>query len=309
MDLLTALRQKFGTVNVSGEFYYFECPTCAVDNRRKKKRYIGITGGVSGCWICQQRFTLAELLKGRNVDIQMDGATKMTLDRLKKEKKQQATTLPYTKLIPINQLPDDHVAKRFLRKDHLHDFDIYAERYGIGFIPKDGGTVYRYSKPFITSAERLYFPAFFNGQYIGWQLRSIPGTEYGDLPDCRKYHHCFSKGNYLYNYDQAVKHKFVIVVEGVKKALKFTNAVATWGKGISQYQKQLLLSWSTIILMLDAEAETQAQALQMQLEYQKLGRICINIDLGKYGYPSPDEAEKDKLHEIVCREFSTITGI
>jgi DNA primase len=88
-------------------------------------------------------------------------------------------------------------------------------------------------------------------------------------------------------------------VEGVKKALKLPNAVATFGKGISPAQKQLIQEWKKITLMLDGEDQTQALAQELASEFKYNGRQVVNVDLREYGLTSPDEGTVEQLKQIV----------
>ncbi len=118
-----------------------------------------------------------------------------------------------------------------------------------------------------------------------------------------RYMHLFPKGEHLFNYHTAKQYDSVIVVEGAKKALKLANSVATLGKGISDKQKQLIQEWKNVILVLDSEEGAQRLALDIQREFRMNGRRCFNIDLGKYGFASPDEATTEELQAIIQKEI------
>ena len=116
--------------------------------------------------------------------------------------------------------------------------------------------------------------------------------------------HLFPKGNHLFNYAFAKTYKDVVVVEGVKKALKLGNSVATLGKGISHNQKQLIQEWKTITLVLDGEEKTQELAREIQHEFTTNGRRCINVDLRDYGFESPDDTTTEQLQYIIQQEHA-----
>jgi hypothetical protein len=174
------------------------------------------------------------------------------------------------------------------------------------FVPAEGGKVFRSSPPFTTSAERLVFPVFYKEGLVGWQMRSIPGTFYGDRKDVVRYYHLFDKGSYLYNYDEASKYEEVVVTEGVKKALKFPNGVATWGACLSRNQLRLIQGWNRIVMLLDGEEhnETQQKARSFVAGLKAAGKTVINIDLRKYGAVSPDDLPADILQAIVKEEWN-----
>jgi DNA primase len=109
----------------------------------------------------------------------------------------------------------------------------------------------------------------------------------------------------VFNYDNAIQHDEVIVVEGVKKALKFPNAVATWGTGISNPQMQIIQQWDRIVMMLDGEEHngTQQRAKEFVEGLKTAGKKAINIDLRSYGVTSPDDLPAETLQNIVREEW------
>lgn len=209
--------------------------------------------------------------------------------------------------VPVNKLPTDHPAVKFLNKDHIHNLDRIYNTYGVIYVPLEQGVVVNGS-PLVTSGERLIFPVVMRNTLIGWQMRSIPGTRMGDRDGVIKYYHLFDKGSALYNYDEAKHFKIVIVTEGVKKCWKFPNAIATLGKGISDQQLQLLQEWGCIVFFYDGEDKTQekAQAIVQQLCIG--GYRAVNIDPRKYGFPSPDEMTAEQANTIVMNEWSEKYG-
>jgi hypothetical protein len=233
--------------------------------------------------------------------IQVSNPAIVTVEEPKKEHA-LARKMPGTKFIPVNQLPLDHPAIKFLHKDYLFELDRYYNDYGIVFCPCDGGVTFK-SKPFTSSAERLIFPVRFRGEMIGWQMRSIPGTIYGDRTDVIKYYHLFNKGSVLFNYDKAKQYQTVVLVEGVKKALKLPNAVACFGKDLTDTQVQLLSEWPNIIVCLDSQDIAQAIGRRVTDSLRSFGRNAVNVDLGVYGFPSPDEMTSDQLSFVLFNEW------
>jgi hypothetical protein len=307
--LIAALMKQFGQVKTTGNGWIrIPCPTCNEKNKKKFKRYVSATSRFSNCFIC-----------GRHVDIQdlLGGHYMPTFDpneprqHVEKKVDPRAFELPCTKYTPINQLPLDHPAIKFLHKDHLFDLDRYWENYGIMYVPYDGGKVFLSCKPYTTSSERIIFPVFFQHNFVGWQMRSVPGTFFGNREDVIRYYHIFDKGSYLYNYDWAKMHKDVVVVEGAKKALKFPNGVATWGTGISVRQVQLIQEWDRIAIMLDAEDHnnTQKRAIELVDGLRAVGKEAINIDLRRYQAISPDDLPSDVLQGIVKEEWHEQRGL
>lgn len=300
-QIKTALEKVVGKTTLSPKGWLrMACPTCSPHDSKKKKRFLSLNTGTSHCFICKKRLDIQALLWG-NLPIAEDIKKEVT------KPEDVEVKLPGCKFIPVNMLSVDHPAIRFLVKDHLTDFDLYYNRYGAVYCPAEGGQVLN-SYPYTTSAERLIFPVKSNGKLIGWQMRSIPGTFYGDRSDVVRYYHKFSKGSYLYNSENVKKDNIVIVVEGIKKAWKLPdNCVATLGKGVSSEQIKLLQAYKRIVVMLDADknlSDTTQKEARILAKGLSDSRQCMNIDLGKYGIPSPDEATSQQLMDIVFKEWS-----
>lgn len=308
--LVEALKQKFKQVKGQGDWLRIPCPTCAPHNRSKMKRYVPAHGFTSNCFICGIKQDVSFLLGADYYPSQVDTADFEDTDT--QEVDPRALVLPYSSAIPINQLSQDHPAVKFLAVDHLTDLDAYANIHKIVYVPYEGGMTFINShRTYITSAERLVFPVFFEQQLAGWQMRSLPGTFYGDKDGDIRYYHVFNKGSYLYNYDQAKNHKRVIVVEGVKKALKFPNGVATWGSGISRKQLKLIQKWDEIVMMLDSDEgnNTQQRARGFVESINAgAGKIkAINVDLDQYGHSSPDDLPSSVLNMIIEEQWNAQT--
>lgn len=293
------LKQKYGKVKIGGaKAYRIACPTCDSRDQKKFKRYVSKFTGKSWCYICNEDLSSLQVLG----DGFIPPSSTPRVEEVEEENP-EARILPGSKFIPLHLLSDQHPAKLFLAKDFLTDYKKYYDDYRIIYCPSDGGKIFN-KFPFISSGDRLIFPVMFKGEFVGWQMRSIPGTTYGDLDTVVKYYHLFPKGSYLYNYDQAIDYESVVVVEGVKKALKFPNAVATWGKGISPDQRQLLFNWKNITIMYDSEPEAQQVGKDLEFSLRNNGRRALNINLGKYGIPSPDEAPAEQLESILAAEWT-----
>ena len=310
--LMIELEKKFGKAKISGNGWIrIPCPTCSVHNRNKMKRYLNASCNTSKCFICGVDMDVQDLVGGNYMPSYDPNEIRKPIE---KKIDPRSLELPCYDYIPINELPFDHPAIKFLHKDFLYDLDSYWENYRMMWIPTESGKVFRSIAPYTTSSERIVFPVFFQGKMIGWQMRSIPGTFYGDRKDVIRYYHLFDKGSHLYNYDRAKQYDEVVVVEGVKKALKFPNGVATWGAGISPQQLKLIQEWPKIVMMLDGEDHnnTQARAKGFVENFKFAGKTAINIDLRKYGGPtitSPDEVDSATLKDIVKEEWHVQYGI
>lgn len=296
-DLLkTALQRAFGTVKEAGEWLRVPCPTCEPKDQKKMKRHVHKRHHHTHCFICANRSSLMELLGPGHTPPPRSTGPEM---EVKKVPHSWAFKLPcLAEPVPVNQLPADHLAVQFLRKDHLLDLDRYHNENGVVWCPSHLGVTI-FNRPFISSAERLLFPVTFSGKLVGWQMRAIPGTTFGDNPACIKYCQLYDKGKYLYNYDIARKSPVVVVVEGVKKALKFHNAVATLGKSITPHQVQLLRAWKRVVILLDGEDSTQELAQTLADGLSLDGGDAIAVDPRTYGFDSPDEATEQECADMV----------
>lgn len=297
---IARLRERFGTVKpASNGWVRIPCPTCHSKDRKKLKRYVRPDTLFNKCFICEMPMQESELVG--DAFIRVSSPAEVVAEEPKKEHP-MARKLPGRRFIPVNQLSTDHPAIKFLHKDHLFDLDRYANDYGICYCPCDSGITFA-SKPFVSSADRLIFPVHFKNELVGWQMRSIPGTVYGDRLDVVKYYHLFNKGSYLFNYDVAKRYETVVLVEGVKKALKLPNAVACFGKDLTDEQVQLLSGWKEIIICLDAQDVAQTIGNRVEASLRGYGRRAINVNLGPYGFPSPDEMTSDELSFVLFNEW------
>ena len=302
--ILKLLKNKFGKAKaVSGGNYRVKCPTREAKNSGKMKRYISPAWPMSNCFICEQLVKVSDILAVDNFEFVSSGGVE-TNDS---EDYPRAKIYPFNKVNFLHALPESEPVIEFMRKDHLFDFTRYSS-IGIAYIPIDGGINLEFDSGYkINTADSLFFPVKYQGKYVGWQLRFIPGTLNGDRLQYMRYLHMFPKGNFLFNYDEAKKYDEVVVVEGVKKALKLPNAVATFGKGISAAQKQLIQEWKKITLILDGEEKTQELARELVSEFKYNGRQVVNVDLRDYGFSSPDEVTSEKLKEIVTKLWIPLT--
>lgn len=295
-ELITILKSRFGSVKKGNkDWIQIKCPSCTPRDAVKRKRGVNIRTLQTKCWLCEVPLTIADLI-GRKIERIEASAYAEDPEH------PQARIIPSDGVIPINELAEDHPARLLFTKDHLNDLTRYWNDNHIGYIPAESAhdIIYTHEdKPDtkVSTANSLVFPVYYHNELVGWQLRFVPGS-----PKFR-YFHIFKKGDYLYNFDLASRFNMVIVVEGVKKALKFPNGVATLGKGISDNQIQKLLNWKNIVFIYDGEDDTQAQTQELVSEINIGSRKCICIDPRKYGFDSPDEMPEDVAQKIVFLEW------
>lgn len=305
-ELITQLTAKFGEVrDGNGDWVRIPCPTCLPKDRYKLKRGVNLVSLFTNCFICGVKQPVRELLNTADFKI-----TNKDRPRVERPEHPQARVVPAKYVVPLHTLTATHPAVQFFAKDHLHDLENYWEKYFIGYIPDDASDDLIYKKPGrkdvrIPTANSIIFPVFFNKVFVGWQLRYVPDTVNGNRMIDRKmrYLHVFKKGEYLYNFDNAINYDSVVLVEGAKKALKLPNAVATLGKGITKDQIRLLTRWSNIIIFYDGEDETQEKASKLMSDFRDVGKQCISIDPRTYNFESPDEMTCEEAELIVFKEW------
>lgn len=310
-QLFQKLKNKFGAAKWGGtEWIQIPCPTCLAKDAPKMKRGINVNTLHTHCFICEQKLSIFDLIG--DVQLQrVDGdQTRVTCEVVEHPQSRQ---LPCKELLPINALTDDHPAIRFLHKDHLYDLDRYWNIFGIGYVSPENAIDIVFKKhdgtqTKISSADSIVFPVRFKNELVGWQCRYVPGTPHGDRMGKLKYLHVFPKGKYLFNYDNAKKYKNIVAVEGIKKALKFPNGVATLGKGVSDRQLQLIQQWKNITLLYDGDDKTQEKFSKIAKQLDLGSTKCLNIDPRKYGFPSPDEMTEEEACKIVYLEWLIKNG-
>ena len=165
------------------------------------KRYLSASWPNSNCFICNEVIALEQLL-GQDIRLASVPATTDV------QEYKYAEILPYTLAIKLTDLAANLPVVEFLNKDHLFNFEYY-DSLGIRYIPAGGGINIAFDSGFtVNTAESLFFPVFGKtNNYVGWQLRFIPGTWNGDRFQFMRYMHLFPKGNHLFNYAFAKQHK------------------------------------------------------------------------------------------------------
>ena len=120
-------------------------------------------------------------------------------------------------------------------------------------------------------AQRIVVPIKRGGQLVGFQARTIRKEE----PKYR-YPPGFSAAKHLFNIDEARRHKWTIIVEGVFDAWRVgKRAVALFGKHMSSTQKLTLVeTWREAVVMLDGDAQVSAVKIARELETQGM-RVSV----------------------------------
>lgn len=131
------------------------------------------------------------------------------------------------------------------------------DKYHIGYI-RYGGT---YSKAgnYIPIINHVVFFAYDkHGKYLYWNTRAIYKADPKSI-NAPELDGTIGKGDIVYNLYQAIHRKNIILTEGVPDAMTLGgNGIATYGKGVTDKQKSLILRHicpeQRLILMLDMDA-------------------------------------------------------
>ena len=189
-------------------------------------------------------------------------------------------------VIPLKDLPDDHVAVQYLFSRNYSRSTM--ETYNLGFCDNPD--------EWITHG-RLIIPVVFNGQEVCWQARKLDETARGP-----KYYNSrgFPKSHIVYNFDVASKQPFVVITEGVSDVWRIgAPAICTFGKNISDAQLRLIeATWKgkPIFLMLDPDAESENKKY-----FNILKNSSENVKMLKLpkGYKDPGCTPPEVLREII----------
>jgi hypothetical protein len=155
---------------------------------------------------------------------------------------------------------------------------------------------------FAMASGRLIIPLTFRGVPSGWQSRYL-GTPPHGVP---RYFSMqgMKKREILYNYDEARKHSFVVLVEGPTKVWSTgPEAVALLGCSISSYQAQLIaLSWRTVLIYLDGSAIKQSAKIFECLDVGPGKRVLVRLPPGKEPGDFDRRYNRQLLYEAARRQ-------
>jgi hypothetical protein len=276
-DLRTGLRRE--RRSQSGEEYTVRCPYC--DDRRRHlsfgHRWIDkpfLANCYHGCLTGPDgRVRRAELRRRILGGTFLPASSVASADKPVPEAQapagidgpQPEVRFPGT-AIPLNHLPPDHHARLYLHGRRF-DPEELAARYGVAFCSTSENYM---------AVGRIILPVAMDGKVVGWQGRWPDDEKNSDRP---KYYWppVTPKRKFLYGFDTARLYRTVVLVEGVTDAWRVgTNAVAIFGKSLSNQQRQLLVEhWGSgaIVILLDADAAADAAAIANELEPLMPGRI------------------------------------
>ena len=161
------------------------------------------------------------------------------------------------KLIPLEQLPEDHPARRYLR-DRNFDPVLLSKSLGLAYCPWS----------LSLAKDRIIVPITMDSVARGWTARFIGEPPNKFVP--KYFHMCdLPRNELLYNIDQARRCPYVVVCEGPSDVWRVGPcSVALFGKTASVAQRLLLAKhWGqgAVVILLDNDALDEAQESYDQL--------------------------------------------
>jgi hypothetical protein len=204
------------------------------------------------------------------------------------------------KLMQLEQLESispDHAALSYLRKRNFEPLQL-AKDYKLSFCMEA-------DQEYGQAVNRLIIPVYYEAKAVGWQGRYI-----GEPPSKQiaKYYnmHGFKKSQYIYNYDEAKKSLFVVVVEGPTDVWRFgPEAVALFGKKASERQVKLLGEWSKLVILLDGDCKEEGdiKSLERVLE-RNHGAMQKRLIVSLPKNMDPGDMEREYLRSLVLNNIN-----
>lgn len=234
-----------------GESYIANCPCCGDERRRLSVNYkFGIYDDMTSSrgfelWKCyneecqndpDKRKQFIDELYYTLVKNKNDIEYQPNFDNISStsEKLLQKCEFP-GELIPINKLPDTHIAVKYLRGDRKFDLDELYNSWGISYSPHVESNIKG-----AASQGCIIIPVTFNGVMIGWQAR-YPGELDWKLIKRPKYLTYYPKSLSVYGIDYVKDSKYVVLVEGATDVWRYGyGAVCFFGKKASLEQATIM---------------------------------------------------------------------
>ena len=205
---------------------------------------------------------------------------------------------PPGEITPVDELPDDHPAVKYLRQRNFEPADL-ARDFSVGVCTKISNDRARIAQ------NRLYIPVVFNGKLVGWQARAIgepTSTKYFNSPG-------MSKSKLLYNYDNASGHAFVIVVEGVPSVWRLgPAAVCLFGKTMSVWQRTTIsTTWAgkPVYLILDSDARAEMDQTVHLLRQSQVNVIPVYLPDKR----DPADYAREEIFSLISMTVSAAGGV
>jgi hypothetical protein len=243
----------------SGEEYRVDCPLCS---DTAKKLYINHTWGVRDnqtgsfnrwslqCFHCHfehdyaAREQVREEIYGKMI---LNSPIRLNRGSGKKRRLGPMTLPgPHWNLADILRKNPDHEAIQYLQS-RQYNIQKLGEKFDVGFCP-DSAKVF--------ARQRIVAPVLLGGKLVSWTARYLGTPPDKTIP---KWAHAGgSIGAFIYNFDDMIRHKTIVLVEGPGDVWSFgKQAGGLFGKIIRRPQIKLLkdnaVEGVTIVILLDPE--------------------------------------------------------
>lgn len=177
-------------------------------------------------------------------------------------------------VIPLGQLAraaPDHPAVVYMCRERRYTVQM-LDHYELSYCT--------YAPRYSEATGRIIIPIRMNGNLVGWQARYVGKT---DWRGTAKYYGMpgMKKRALLYNYDNAKKYPFVVVVEGATDVHTVGDtAVAILGKTLSTYQSTLMLNtWQNKPIILIFDPDAREEMTNTVTELRANGAIVVEVVL------------------------------
>lgn len=199
----------------------------------------------------------------------------------------------------IADLPLEHPAVQYLLSRGC-DIRELAEVFQIGYCEEAADAYPRMQG-------RIVIPIRYKDKLVGWQGRYVGDIDWKSArtPKYYNWEH-FSKSQFVYNYDQAIRHKVVVAVEGVADVWSGgAQFVCLFGASISSAQLALLGELGRegrLVLMLDGN-----EAGRKGMSPEKLAQLEVYLPGKLVPFWLPDGSDPGQTHRDVL--WSWIEGV
>ncbi len=127
---------------------------------------------------------------------------------------------------------------------------------------------------------RIIIPIYYKGKVVSYQSRSLTNNVGDKYKACKKEKEIVEHKRILYNIDNCINNKKVIVVEGVIDCWKLgNNCCCTFGVDYTKEQLLMLLQFEEIFICFDPDEPGQTAAIKLSNELYMLNKKVEIIKL------------------------------
>lgn len=280
--------------------YQFNCPYCAENGKKSdKKRHLYVNSKKERfiCFRCGERGTLKKILQKFGIEFEEEQIH--TLDDLRREIMNLSVQNYEIKV----ELPDDEMStvefpcdtRPIIKNSDAYNYLVTVRKF-------DESVITRYSMVYgdYFYSKRIFIPTFSkSGRMVYWVARSYFANE--GVP-----RYVTPNGVHkacLFNFHYAKQFDTIIICEGVFSSIAAgKNAIASFGKSMTNEQKQLLLSknFEEYIVSYDGDARKEAVEVAQFLKNSTDSKVSV-VNL-KHG-DDPDSVGR-KNYERLLEERS-----